>query len=115
MPHREFAEDADAFSGVAAESEMAGLSHEYFTDRLQDQDADAPDVAVFVEAGVGSLLAPVAGEAEARYRQFPPKVLLVLRPGRACGNGTRRHDTVGIALALVQARTADQPERRPLG
>ena len=60
LADRELAQDADTFFGVAAQGEVVPLFRQHLADRLQDQNADAPDVAVLVEAGVGALLAPVA-------------------------------------------------------
>ena len=70
-----------------------------------------------VPPGVGSLVEPVERDGPlARVERI--EVLEPARPVRAAGEGrrhaARRHHAVGIALALVQARRADQAKRRPL-
>src|SRR5262245_53313522 len=55
VPHRDLAEDAQAFAGEVEEAwpflAVGG--------RLHDQDADGVDIAVAIAAGLGALLAPV--------------------------------------------------------
>ena len=83
--------------------------------RFGDENPHAPNLAVFVETGVGALFAPVSGEAEAGDAQLLPEVLPVVRLCRAGGDRARRHDAIGIALPLVEAGAADQAEGRSLG
>src|SRR5262249_11856485 len=108
LPPPELPPDADAPPGGAPPPALGALLVDHVADRPQDQDANAPDVAVAVEAGVGPLLAPVAREAEPGDGQLAPQVLAVGGPRRDAGDRAGRDDAVGVALALVQARRADQ-------
>src|SRR5213078_4602423 len=73
----EFAKNTDAFLGMTAQGVMAALFVDGVAHRFKHQDANAPDVAVLVQAGVGPLFAPVAGLAEARNRQLAPQLLAI--------------------------------------
>ena len=77
--------------------------------RLHRQDADGVDVVVGVQPASAPWTVPVACRARSVADTAGVRVagqVAVTLPGR--------HDAVGIALALVQARRADQAERRPL-
>src|SRR5262249_2532340 len=82
---------------------------------LHDQDADGVDIRVLIQAGVGALVVPVERHAVAMagegVQAFPGIVAAgVATRHLALGNGAVR-----IALALVEARRADEAERRAFG
>src|SRR5262245_46585591 len=80
--------------------------------RFEQQDANAPNVAVLVKPRVGALLAPIARLAEPRHRKLAPLLLAIVRRSRGGRHRTLGDNAVRIALAFVQARRSDEAERR---
>jgi hypothetical protein len=99
----EFAQDPHALVGVVVVAGAALGAALPDGSRLEDDDADRMNVIVVVEAGVGALNDPVVAEDQA-------VVAGVLRSRIGGGHFARRHCSVGIALPLVEARAADEPE-----
>ena len=114
----DLAQDAQALIGVAAECAARFRSALAVGRRLHHEDADGVDVVVRVSPRVGTLVEPVERDAAlAGVERI--EVLEPACPVGAAGEGRRhaagRHHAVGIALSLVQARSADQAKWRPLG
>src|SRR5262249_17536859 len=100
LADRDFAEDAQPFPRVVGEPTDDGDRG-----RFHRQDADGVDVAVSIEASVGTLAVPVGAMVSGREGGI----------GGADGGDTPfGHLAKGKALALVQTRRADQAEGRPL-
>src|SRR5262249_54643274 len=117
LADRDLAEDAETFLGVAVEQATGLRATLAVRGRLHRQDTDGVDIVVGVTAGVCSLVDPVHRGAVLRCVERVESleaagVIAAARPRRR--NATLRYDSLRIALALVQARRADQAEGRPL-
>src|SRR5262249_24956183 len=100
LPQRYFAEDAQAFAGVALEKLATPLAAIAVRRWLHRQDANGVDLAILVEPGVGALVVPVQRHAIAVAGQGVeslPRVVAARVRGCHLALG---HHTIGIALAL---------------
>jgi hypothetical protein len=85
--------------------------------RLHREDPHRVDLGAVVEAGVGALVVPVERHAVPVAREgveAAPRVA-VAAAGVGRGDAALGHRAVGVALALVEARSSDEAERRSRG
>src|SRR5205814_983309 len=112
LSHWDFPEDAEALHGVAVEALAGARAAGSVGGRLHREDADGVNIVVLIPASVGALVEPVRAHAVAvageRVEAFPG----VVAAGPDGGDAAFMNDALGEALALVEARGANEAKGR---